>query len=168
MAGIRVDVTIHDRKLREIIAGSRRVDQTIGQLASLHIEKEAKQRVPVKTGHLRSSITRISGDTSFASGVGGGTVDEAFRIASGAGLTSAFGRLGRFRGASGQFVSAAEARGFGGKWYEFAVAALATYALYVELGTTKMAAQPYLVPALESTPWEKIIKLALRRELKLK
>lgn len=160
---IKVDVKINDAKLREIAKNSREIDQDIGNLASLHIEKEAKNRVPVLTGHLKSTITRISGDTSFASGVGGGVVDQAFRELTGAGQASPFGKLGRFRGAGGRFVSAAKARGMVGKWYEFAVAALAEYANYVEMGTTKMSAQPYLVPALESTPWNKIINFALRR-----
>jgi HK97 gp10 family phage protein len=35
------------------------------------------------------------------------------------------------------------------------------YAAYVEFGTQRMAAQPYLRPAVESVPWEKIARAVL-------
>ena len=41
--------------------------------------------------------------------------------------------------------------------------AMAGYASYVELGTYKMAAQPYLVPAYEQIPWMKIIRAEFRK-----
>jgi HK97 gp10 family phage protein len=35
------------------------------------------------------------------------------------------------------------------------------YAAYVEFGTRRMAAQPYLRPALESVQWERIARVAI-------
>lgn len=43
------------------------------------------------------------------------------------------------------------------------VIARTNYAIYVEYGTRKMAAQPYLRPALESVPLENIISHAFRK-----
>ena len=42
------------------------------------------------------------------------------------------------------------------------VTAAAGYALFVELGTHKMAAQPYLIPGLEQVPWSSIIRRNLK------
>lgn len=43
------------------------------------------------------------------------------------------------------------------------IVALAGYAAFVELGTYKMAAQPYLRPAYEQIPWMKIIRSEFRK-----
>lgn len=42
------------------------------------------------------------------------------------------------------------------------VLAAAGYALFVEMGTHKMSAQPYLIPASEQVPWDRIIRANLR------
>jgi len=47
----------------------------------------------------------------------------------------------------------------GGRWIAFA---LAHYASYVEFGTRKMAAQPFMRPALESVNWPRIIRQLFR------
>lgn len=36
------------------------------------------------------------------------------------------------------------------------------YGLFVEMGTVKMAAQPYLRPAFEAVDWFRIVKMAVR------
>jgi HK97 gp10 family phage protein len=41
------------------------------------------------------------------------------------------------------------------------VEAMAEYSIYVELGTYKMGAQPYLVPGLEAVQWNGLVKDAL-------
>ena len=43
------------------------------------------------------------------------------------------------------------------------VLAAAGYSLFVEIGTYKMAAQPYLRPAYEQIPWMKIIRSEFRK-----
>jgi HK97 gp10 family phage protein len=42
----------------------------------------------------------------------------------------------------------------------FEVKASARYASFVEFGTSKMAAQPFMTPAVESIPWSQIVKIA--------
>ena len=42
------------------------------------------------------------------------------------------------------------------------VMALTEYALYVEMGTRKMSARPYLVPALNAIPWVSLLREAFR------
>lgn len=49
--------------------------------------------------------------------------------------------------------------GAGGAWF---VEAAAHYSSFVEYGTRKMRAQPYLRPALENIDWEPILATALR------
>ena len=46
---------------------------------------------------------------------------------------------------------------------KYIVKAEAEYASYVEFGTSRMAAQPYLRPALERTGWKEIFRRALAR-----
>lgn len=38
-----------------------------------------------------------------------------------------------------------------------------TYAIWVEFGTSKMAAKPFMVPALNAIKWSSILKQALKR-----
>lgn len=38
-----------------------------------------------------------------------------------------------------------------------------TYAIWVEFGTSRAAAQPFMLPALNSIKWSSILKQALRR-----
>ena len=45
----------------------------------------------------------------------------------------------------------------------YVVEATADYASYVEFGTRKMAAQPYLRPALERVGWAQVFRRALAR-----
>ena len=39
----------------------------------------------------------------------------------------------------------------------------AAYSIWVEFGTSKMAAQPFLIPALNSIKWSAVIRQALRK-----
>jgi len=40
--------------------------------------------------------------------------------------------------------------------------ALTAWALYLEMGTSKMAARPYMVPSLNAVPWVSLLREAFR------
>jgi hypothetical protein len=166
MASVQFGVVIKvdKRKLEQIAKDAPQVDTILGDLASDHVVRTARQLVPVRTGFLKSTIQRVSGEASFVEGIGGGGgATLGLRQAGGSGAISfaqSAGQLGRFRGAAGRFISTQQALKGGGKW---TVGAYAPYAAHVEFGTYKMAARPYLVPALESVPWTRFVAIAVRR-----
>jgi len=106
---ITIHVTTETHALDSVIAQAPQLDGLIADAASAAIQTQAQANAPVRTGFLRSSITRL---------VSGG---------------------------------------------KFAVTALASYAGFVEFGTRRMSARPYLTPAAESVDLLAIAVEALRR-----
>lgn len=106
--GMMIRVRVDTKKLDNVITQFPGVTETVLDLATEHVVEEARRLVPVRTGHLKSTIVRVKRDSHFY------------------------------------------------------VYALAHYALYVEYGTRKMAAQPYLRPAHESINWRAILRQAFR------
>jgi hypothetical protein len=90
------------------------------------IERDAKMRAPVDTGALRASIYTVTHGTS--------------------GYSRGIRSVARRRGKSAQAPSI----GSPASPLEAIVAVGVNYGIYVELGTHKMAAQPYLIPAAEA------------------
>ncbi len=106
---ITIRVTTQSKSLDSAIAQAPQLDGLIADAASAAIVAQAQADAPVRTGFLRSSISRL---------VSGG---------------------------------------------KFVVAALASYAGYVEYGTSRMSARPYLTPAAESVDLLAIAVEALHR-----
>jgi HK97 gp10 family phage protein len=106
---ITIRIVTNTQVLDAIIANLPNADGIIADLAADAVVTGAQDRVPVRTGYLRSTITKIV--------------------------------------AAGTFV----------------VAALAPYSGFVEFGTSKMAAQPYMRPAVEAVNWFSVAREGLRR-----
>lgn len=110
-------------KLPELSAALAKAAEQIVRKAALDIERGAKERAPVATGYLRNSIYAVT-HTSSDYGQGGGEPPK---------------------GAS--LLPEVEKPKDGHTAY---VAVGANYGAFVELGTSKMAAQPYLIPAADA------------------
>jgi len=106
---ITIRITTESKALEEIAENAPQVDGLIAEAASQAIQTQAQANAPVRTGFLRSSITRL---------VSGG---------------------------------------------RFVVSALAGYAGYVEYGTSRSAARPFMTPAAESANLLEIARQALRQ-----
>lgn len=109
---------------------AEKYDQKINRLVratAFKIEREAKKNAPVDTGFLRNSIYTRTEDTS--------------------GDAAAFARVVKTRrGLPGEdlFPEVQQPR-----HNEAVVAVGAVYGIFLEYGTSKMAAQPYMTPAIE-------------------
>lgn len=104
------------------------VASKIVRKAALDIEAQAKSRAPVDTGFLRSSIYTVTADSSD------------------------YGRAGK----SGNGTMLPEIPHPPANPPEADVAVGAAYGVYVEYGTSKAPAQPYLAPAVDAVRpgWE--------------
>ena len=143
------DVELTDDRLRNLPRalwgrGQRLVDRT-----AFAVEREAKLRAPVDTGFLRNSIYTVTTSTSG--------YDEALRVAE---RLEARRHAGQRRDRAGRWVDVAgemleETRGPG--FLAAIVAVGAEYGVWVEYGTARQAAQPYLEPAIEAVraSWER-------------
>lgn len=99
------------------------IDQKANQLvraAAFKIERGAKQRAAVDTGFMRNSIYVRTEDSSDRQSGGGGPGQTLF--------------------------PELEAAAHNEAW----IAVGALYGIFLEYGTSKMAAQPYLTPAVEA------------------
>lgn len=99
------------------------LDRIINKLvraAAFQIEGGAKSRAPVDTGFLKNSIYTRTEDSSDAAPMGGGLGQTLFPEVEAPGHNEALVAVG------------------------------ATYGIYVEYGTSRAAAQPYLTPAAEA------------------
>ena len=106
---ITIRIVTQTNELDAAIGGAPALDGIIAEDVSAAIQAGAQANAPVRTGFLRSSISRV---------VQGG---------------------------------------------QFAVQALASYAGFVEYGTRRAAAHPYLTPAAESVDLLAIAQAALRQ-----
>lgn len=109
---------------------AKKYEEAIDKLVratAFKVEREAKQHAPVDTGFLRNSIyTRTETDSGYAKSA-----------------TAA----GRHGGGAGQTLFAEVAQPAPRTAY---VAVGAEYGMYVEFGTSRMPAKPYMLPAVEA------------------
>lgn len=99
------------------------IDHKINQIvraAAFKVERGAKQRAAVDTGFMRNSIYVRTEDSSDRRGASGGPGQTLFPELEAAAHNEAFVAVG------------------------------AAYGIFLEYGTSKMAAQPYLTPAVEA------------------
>jgi len=113
------------------------LDQKIGELVrvtALKIEAKAKRSAPVDTGFLRQSIyTTTEGGSDFA------------------GASAAAKKRGAKRNKAGSSSAATLFPPVPAPMHNQAVIAVgATYGIFLEFGTSRMAARPFLTPALEA------------------
>ena len=104
-----IDVQVDTTGLDKIIKGMPAVRDEILEACAEETVRDARERVPVRTGFLKSNIRK------------------------------------KFEG---------------GFWYAVAET---LYAMFVEFGTSKMAAQPYMRPAVEALPFRTIVKVAFKK-----
>jgi len=124
-SAVSADMTIDKRKMDAILkAFDGNVSKAVRTIA-FSVEGKAKIKCPVDTGALRSSIM-VRTYESYG------------------GLVEAIGRSGVRRGELPAPVDGATAY----------VGPTMEYGIYVELGTSRRRAQPYLVPAVRETERE--------------
>lgn len=108
----------------EIEAAMREALSEIIRKAALDCEADAKDRAPVQTGFLRNSIYSVTHEGSdYGQGGGGAMPKDATLLPE---IAPAEDALTAY------------------------VAVGANYGAFVELGTSRMRAQPYLIPAAEA------------------
>lgn len=119
---IRLDSALLDKIIREM---PDRADKAVRRVA-FRVEARAKKNAPVKTGALRSSIYTSTRGTGMLS------------------LAGIVKRVGK-KSTAGSFeplpIPTKAATAYVGPSVE--------YGIFVELGTSRMAAQPFLTPAVE-------------------
>lgn len=103
-------------------------------------------RVVVKADKLESVAAKIPGAANYIAELAADTVEH--------------GAKARVPVRTGALRNSITKAGHGNTWI---VTALMHYAGYVEFGTRKMAAQPYLRPALEDVNWSGILRAFFRR-----
>jgi len=109
--------------LPELEAAMKAALSEITRKAALDVEAGAKERAKVKSGFMRNSIYTVTHEEStYGQGTG--------EIPKGASLLPEIDRAENEQTAY--------------------VAVGANYGIYVEMGTSKMAAQPYLIPAADA------------------
>jgi HK97 gp10 family phage protein len=113
------NIQIDTTELDRIAAGLRKNRTQILEALAFEIEREAKNNAPYQTGTLSASIHTVTE---------GGNSLQSFDNKSGA-------EVEELPSPSGNVVAV--------------VGTGVEYAAYVELGTSRMAAQPYLGPAVE-------------------
>lgn len=123
---IRLDTGELDRIAEKL---QRSVKEVLVSLA-FDIEAAAKQNAPVDTGALRSSIYTVTQDSDNYTQASGEAMGKAWTQG------GRISEVERLPAPSGKAVAV--------------VGASVEYAGYVELGTSKMDAQPYLIPAAEA------------------
>ncbi len=137
MTTIRLDTTELDRIAAQL--GVKR--EAVGRKVAFDIEARAKQLAPVDTSALRNSIYTVT------------QAEDGYSQAAAAAESARPGtRSEAHPKPSGNVIAC--------------VGPCVEYAEYVELGTSKMAAQPYLVPAVEQVTeafnsgktWEALVK----------
>lgn len=102
--------------------------------------------VKIDMSRLQAVIARLPDGASFAAELGADAIESRAK-------QLAPVRTGALKNSIGK-------RNVGSWWY---VVADIYYAIFVELGTRKMAARPYLVPAVDSVDWRSIVAAVLRR-----
>jgi HK97 gp10 family phage protein len=113
-------VRLDTSELDKIAAGLKISRRNVIKGIAFEIERQAKQNAPVLTGTLRASIHTVTEDGSTLGPVGNPAGSEIADLPSPGGDVIAI------------------------------VGSGVDYAAYVELGTSKTAAQPFLGPAVES------------------
>ena len=132
---IRVKVTSHTRGLRELREAIDRNADRIVRKTAFDLQGEAMQRAPVDTGFLKNSIYVRTESTS--------------------GYAGASEKAGE-QNADGQMLPEVPQPGE----HTAIVAVGAEYGVYVEMGTARRAATPFLAPAAERVrpQFEKALK----------
>lgn len=136
MSDIKLDTRELDRIMKNL---SINRDQMIRKIA-FEVEAQAKQNAPVDTSAMRNSIYTVTAQ------------QDGYGAASGAAV-----------GANPKVATAPHPPPANGAAH---VGPCVEYAGYVELGTSKMAAQPFLVPAVEQvgneyndgSKWQELVK----------
>lgn len=118
------DIKLDTKKLEQLAAGIGKDCEEIMVALAFEIEAGAKSRAAVDTGAMRASIYTVTKTSD-----GYGSAQSAAKSANGKAALSPHPKP------SGNVVAA--------------VGPSVEYAGHVELGTSKMAAQPFLVPAVE-------------------
>ena len=133
---INLTVTVKNDFGKLTAAALREVDKAVRK-AAFDIEREAKLLAPVDTGFLRASIYTVT------QGRSGFKVSSA--TASGAAQRTLFNQVAVTNP------------------YEAVVAVGAEYGIYLEYGTSRNRAQPYMTPAVQKVnpSFEKAVALAL-------
>lgn len=132
---IRVKVTSHTRGLRELRETIERNADRIVRKTAFDLQGEAMQRAPVDTGYLKNSIYVRTEDSS--------------------GYAEAGEKAGE-QNPEGQMLPEVPRPGK----HTAIVAVGAEYGIYVEMGTARRAATPFLAPAAERArpQFEKALK----------
>jgi len=117
------ELTLTDDRLRNLPRRFRAAGQRLVRRTALDVERRAKVHAPVDTGFLRNSIYTVTAESSGYA--------EAWRIAKEIAPRVFLEEMVRPSELSALVMVGAE------------------YGAFVEFGTARMAAQPYLRPAVE-------------------
>lgn len=109
-------------KLPALSAALKKVVEQAVRKAALDIEREAKQRAPVQTGFLRNSIYAVTHEGSDYGQDAGSPPRDSYLL----------DEVEKPKDGQTAFVAVG-----------------ANYGMYVEMGTSRMSAQPYLLPAAD-------------------
>lgn len=140
MAGTSVTVTGFNHWPQTAAGLQLGAKQALKQTAKA-IQRQAKSGSPVDTGFLRDSIYATG---SWGSDYGQATLRIANKLGTGKTAKTRRKHMAYAQRHSDLLPSVVP----GGEW-EAIVGVAALYGIYVEMGTRKMAAQPYFIPAVE-------------------